>query len=264
LGKTDYFSRFQRTIMVNVGSKIHWLESVDSTNEELSRWLARDPGIREGTVLIAREQHSGRGTGGNSWLSEAGENLTCSFLLRPAFLAAPQQFYLNMAVSLAIHAAVRVCLPDHQVRIKWPNDIYVNNWKIAGILIRNSVSGNSIDHMVVGVGLNVNQTVFPAGIPHPGSLKLAGERPFDMEQVLEELLKQLNFQINRIERGDLQGCAIDYRKALFGFGRWLKFRYGGRELKARIYGTTESGQLLLETRDKERLECDMKEIEYLF
>ena len=159
---------------------------------------------------------------------------------------------------------MRSFIPDGQVKIKWPNDLYAGLSKVAGILIRNSITGNGINHSVVGIGLNVNQTVFQQDIPNPGSLKLSAGRSFDLEEVLEALLQNLNDQYERIRLGNLNACSANYRQALFGFERWLQFRYGDRGLTARIYGVTESGQLLLETRDGEQLACDMKEIQYVF
>jgi BirA family biotin operon repressor/biotin-[acetyl-CoA-carboxylase] ligase len=182
----------------------------------------------------------------------------------PDFLEAHQQFYLNMAVSLGVSHAVGSCLPGQKVEVKWPNDIYVKRNKLAGILLQNSISGNCIDHSIVGVGLNVNQTIFSPAITNPGSLRLFSGHDLDRKKVLQDLLKNLNAQYVRIMNGDLAGCASDYHDILYGLHQWLQYKHGDRELTARIIGIEETGQLILETKEKERLVCGVKEIEYLF
>ena len=119
------------------------LPSVDSTNNYAKNYIAKSSPI-DGTVILADEQFAGRGQSGNIWLSEAGKNLTFSIIYQTSFLLATEQFYLNMAISLGISAALAsILLPDSDlsVKIKWPNDIYVQNKKIAGILIENTISG---------------------------------------------------------------------------------------------------------------------------
>ncbi|HPH88516.1 MAG TPA: biotin--[acetyl-CoA-carboxylase] ligase, partial [Chitinophagales bacterium] len=150
------------------------LPSVDSTNTYAKSLIAKSSPI-DGTVILADEQFAGRGQSGNVWQSEAGKNLTFSIIYQTSFLLATEQFYLNMAVSLGIWSMVNSKLSIEKnkeltihdsrftTKIKWPNDIYVNNQKIAGILIENTISGMHLKHSVIGVGLNVNQEQFPYG-----------------------------------------------------------------------------------------------------
>lgn len=143
------------------------LDSCASTSTE----LAAMPQAPSGTVVATRCQTAGRGQRGNSWESEPGANLTFSLLLRPESISAQRQFEMSMLVSLAIVGVIDRLLPPYaRAHIKWPNDIYVDDRKICGILIENSLSGSRIDRAIVGVGLNVNQTVFLSDAPNPVSL----------------------------------------------------------------------------------------------
>lgn len=143
------------------------LPECPSTNDYASDLLAEIQPA-EGTVITARSQTAGRGQVGRGWESAPGQNLTMSVILYPKFLSAARQFDLNIAVSLAVFAVVEQYAAD--VTVKWPNDIYVGNKKIAGILIRNTVSGQNLQSAVVGIGLNVNQKIFLSNAPNPTSL----------------------------------------------------------------------------------------------
>ena len=131
--------------------------------------LIKNTEVAEGTVVLAKEQTSGRGQVNNTWESSYGDNLLMSIVLYPEFLHAGNQFLLSKFVSLAIVDFLSYYLEN--VTIKWPNDIYVGNKKIAGVLIENSLRGAFISSSVVGIGLNVNQTEFSSSIPNPTSLK---------------------------------------------------------------------------------------------
>ena len=125
---------------------------ISSTNTVAIELLKKEE-LPEGTIIWADEQTKGRGQRGNSWESEPGTNLTISIILFPHFLKAEDQFLLSKVTSLAItdYLANRF----NQVTIKWPNDIYVANDKIAGILIENSIIGSSFEYAVIGIGLNI-------------------------------------------------------------------------------------------------------------
>ncbi|MDE5927427.1 MAG: biotin--[acetyl-CoA-carboxylase] ligase, partial [Duncaniella sp.] len=142
-------------------------DTLPSTSSYLAGIAADAP---HGTVVMAREQTAGRGQRGNSWEAEPGCNITLSLLLRPEGLHPARQFVISQAVSLAIADLVShfVAAP---VSIKWPNDIYVDDRKICGILIENTITGTSIDRTIVGIGLNVNQTEFRSDAPNPVSMR---------------------------------------------------------------------------------------------
>ena len=141
-------------------------------------------------MVWADYQTAGRGQGTNRWESERGKNLTFSILLHPVDLPANRQFLLSMQVSLAICEALSEHIGD--LSIKWPNDIYWRNAKIAGILIENRLQGQVIRDSIVGVGLNVNQRQFQSDAPNPISLWQICEHETDREQLLKDILAALD------------------------------------------------------------------------
>lgn len=187
--------------------KIIHIEQTDSTN----RWLrslgykdSRIQGLTEGNnpeilkslkqnqslVVWAEYQTAGRGCGTNTWESERGKNLTFSVLLHPEDVRANRQFVISMQVSLALCEA----LGRHvgQLSIKWPNDIYWRDGKIAGILIENRLQGNMIRDCIVGIGLNVNQREFRSDAPNPVSLWQICEHEVGREELLDDFLQALS------------------------------------------------------------------------
>ena len=119
---------------------------------------------------MAVEQYAGRGQVGTQWESEKGKNLTASILLYPSFISPTNQFNLSIAVSLGIRDALHNILKQ-EVWIKWPNDIYVNNKKIGGILIENILQGSTWKYAIIGIGINVNQTAFSTDAKNPTSIR---------------------------------------------------------------------------------------------
>ena len=146
---------------------IIWLDSIDSTNEEARRRISTLDNL---SVVAVRCQTAGRGQGTNSWESAPGENLTFSVVLKNLDILPNQQIAISQITSLSI-----VEFLEHhgiEARIKLPNDIYVGAKKICGILIENSIRSNRIVWSIIGIGINVNQTIFPSSLPNPTSILL--------------------------------------------------------------------------------------------
>lgn len=162
--------------------KIVHIDETDSTN----RWL-REQGGEENVVVWADYQTAGRGCGTNHWESERGKNLTFSMLLHPHDVPAQKQLHISMAISLAVCEALGKYIGD--LSIKWPNDIYWRDGKIAGILIEQTLKGDYIKDCIIGVGLNVNQRVFHSNAPNPVSLWQITEQETDREHLLKEILQ---------------------------------------------------------------------------
>lgn len=182
------------------------LDEVDSTNTWLRNAAANlgDSGRGHGLVVRARRQNAGRGQRGNSWESEPGLNLTLSIFLRPEGVEPSAQFLISEAVAIAAVEAVAPVLDEAGLKaeVKWPNDIYVGNRKLAGILIEHSLSGHRIDWSIAGIGINVNQTVFRSDAPNPVSLAmLAGRDNIDMEPILSRFANATveNLRLSRDE-----------------------------------------------------------------
>ena len=163
--------------------KTIWLDTVDSTNSEALRRL---PEFESGTVIAAREQTAGRGQRGNTWFTEAGQNLTFSIVLKDMKLPATEAHLLNYLASVA----VAEFLDGYGVScsIKWPNDIFVGRGKICGILVENSLSGGEVAASVIGIGININQKEFPQ-LSNATSLFRCTGNEYDIEACLDAFLK---------------------------------------------------------------------------
>lgn len=151
-------------------------EEIDSTNSYLEREACN---MEAPVMVIAGRQTAGRGQRGNSWESEPGKNLTFSVLIRPEEFRAAEQFSISEAAALAITDF----LSQHGVSasVKWPNDIYVGDRKICGILIKHTLSGQHIGSTIIGAGVNINQTEFLSDAPNPVSLRQLTGRVYDLE-----------------------------------------------------------------------------------
>ena len=151
---------------------------VISTND-----VAAAGGYPHGTIITARSQTAGRGQRGNRWESASGENLMFSLVVRPAHIPPDRQFIISMMASLAASDALRGTGVD--CMLKWPNDLYVADRKIGGILIEHSVMGMQLTSSIIGIGINVGQTAFDSSLPNPTSVMLeTGDSRIVSRQVL--------------------------------------------------------------------------------
>ena len=235
------------------------LEEVDSTNNYAKQLIGDKE--EEGTVVLAHFQNEGKGQMGNYWESEARKNLLFSLILYPEFLEAGEQFYLSKIVSLALVEWLKAEVEN--VSIKWPNDIYVGNKKIAGILIENAIKGRFLDYSIVGVGLNLNQEQFCSDAPNPIALKQLSGKHYDADKVLRDLLNGFSFLLERLKQGDYKRIDEAYMRSLFRNKGWHLFRKEGKAFKAQIIGIGEFGQLQLELETGKLSEFMFKEVEFV-
>ena len=232
---------------------------LDSTNNYANQLVKEK--AAQGTVVLAHYQESGRGQVGNFWESERDKNLLFSVILYPGFLEAGKQFYISKAVSLALAELLKEQLND--VKIKWPNDIYVGEKKIAGILIENTVKGITLDSSIVGVGLNVNQERFFSDAPNPVSMKQLLKKDFDIQDILKAFLQKLENYIEVLREGRLEKVDAEYFRSLFRNEGFHTYRKDGKEFSARIAGIGSFGQLQLEEPDGNVTEYMFKEVEFV-
>ena len=228
-------------------SSIEWLDSCASTNSVLAGRADAPAGL----VIATREQTAGRGQRGNTWEAQPGANLTFSLLLRPAAIPAARQFELSMIVSLAIVDTVDAVLEDAgcplRAEIKWPNDIYVADRKICGILIENTLTGRSIDRSIVGIGLNVNQTVFLSDAPNLASLCGFTGRAYMLEPLLERLSDAILKSMSAYDAApDPDALTTRYMSRLWRrSGMWPFVTPGGERFEASIEHVGADGMLTL-------------------
>ena len=240
-------------------NRVH-LSETDSTNN-YARVLLRDKMPIEGTVVTTDNQTNGRGQRANLWVSEPNLNLTCSYILRPAFLAAKDQFLLSASVALSVFDVLSDELTDQSVKIKWPNDILVDEKKIAGILIENSLRGSNIDHSIVGIGMNVNQIQFTESL-NATSLKSILNRDFPIEDVLSLLNSKLEKRYLQLRQGQSQAILSLLNQNLFGFEEKRTLKVNGQEGQFIIRGARPSGELQLEHSDGRNTLHQHQEIEW--
>lgn len=232
-----------------VGKVFLHFPTLPSTNLYAQELLSKSK-PSEGTVISTFNQTAGRGQIGSSWISEPGSNLTLSVILYPSFLDIRRQFLLNQAVSLAVRDFVAKYVQKN-VFVKWPNDIYVEGRKIAGILLQSALAGNRMESVVAGVGVNVNQVHFPDDIPNPTSLRLETGEELDLEELSGALCLFLEQRYLQLKKDDFPVLQQDYRSALFGFQQKRKFQYpDGRSFEGKIIGIAETGKLLIERENR--------------
>jgi BirA family transcriptional regulator, biotin operon repressor / biotin---[acetyl-CoA-carboxylase] ligase len=244
-----------------LGNSIIRLNNVDSTNNYAKSLLKENKSVAEGTVIIAEMQEQGRGQYGNIWVSEDGMNLTFSIVLYPKFLKASEQFLLSQAVSLGIVD----CLKNHisvPVSIKWPNDILIEKQKVCGILIENNIMKDNLSECIVGIGLNVNQTVFPEYILNAASLKLIFQKNFDLENLLHEMLGCIEKYYLKLMQGHLDLIRESYLQNLFQYKTAAVYRIKNETVSGGIVGVNEMGQLQLRV-GNELITLNNKEVEFL-
>ena len=213
--------------------KIVHIDETDSTN----RWM-KENGEDE-MVVVADYQTAGRGCGQNSWESERGKNLLMSVLVHPKRVSARTQFIITQMVSVALCNTLEPLI-DKPVEIKWPNDIYVGDKKICGVLIENRLEGRRIRDCVIGIGLNVNQTEFLSDAPNPVSIKQLTGHDTDRDELLASFLNKLQ------HAADNKRIHLDYMRRLYRQKGLHPFMANGNRFMATIVGVNDEGRLMLQ------------------
>ncbi|MDE6450788.1 MAG: biotin--[acetyl-CoA-carboxylase] ligase [Odoribacter sp.] len=238
------------------GFEILEFDEVDSTNTVAEKMALSD--LKDKRVILTWRQTQGRGQATNRWESEPGKNIAMTVIFRPDGLEAGKQFAISMVIALG-------CLDfvSRYVRggtVKWPNDIYVGDRKIAGSLIEHRVAGACIQSSLCGIGLNVNQSFFLSDAPNPVSLKQLTGKELDLQQVLAELLECIGRRYARIK--DYVALETDFRKNMYracGIYGWSDVNGA---FQASVAGIDEYGQLILEDTEGRRRLYAFKEVKY--
>lgn len=235
---------------------IYHFDKLASTNDE-----AVKPTYAEGDIVWADVQSAGRGQRGHKWESREGENITFSAIFEPTFLPATKQFLLSEVVALAVVDAMRYY--GVGARIKWTNDIYVGDRKLAGILIEHKLSGVNISRTIAGIGLNVNQLEFSADLPNPVSMRQITRLELDCREVLERVAEKLMERYEMLRRGEEQQLQADYHELLYRRDalHWY-FLPDGKAFRGTIRGVEPSGALIVENEKGEQRSYLFKEIEF--
>ena len=197
----------------------------------------------EGAIFITNNQYGGRGQRGNTWTSAAGQNLTFSVVLRPAFLALTDQYMLNLFSALAVADFLRAT-GCNDVHVKWPNDVYLGDKKVCGILTESQIRGDTILYSVIGIGLNINQKEF--SISSATSVYLALGRELDLSAAIGDLARFLEARYLRLKAGGAEALKADYEASLYRRGTLHRFRSEQHgEFYGVISGIDSMGRLIV-------------------
>lgn len=251
--------------MNTTSNSIIILDEVGSTNSYLMDMLSSDQDLPQLFAVMARSQTSGRGQRGNSWFANPSSELTCSILLRDGSLSPSEQYAVCELAAYGLLKTIARYLPEEQKRklsIKWPNDIYFEDKKIAGILIEHSITGSVIDYSVLGIGLNLNETNFPPELPNPISLKQITGEDYNPEEVLRRLIKRFGFMLEEFLVGNYAEVHRNYMRRLYR--RKGLHRYTDHEgsFLASIKNVLPSGQIILEREDGTVSTYAFKEVQF--
>lgn len=230
--------------------KIVHIDETDSTN----RWL-KDHG--EGTMVVATDyQTAGKGCGSNAWESERGKNLTFSMLIHPDGIAAREQFRITEVVSVALCRTLQPYIYN-KVEIKWPNDIYVGDRKLCGILIENRLQGNVIVDCIIGIGLNVNQRVFLSDAPNPVSMYQLTGQELDRDELLKAFIENLDQEWQNKTNGS------KYRELLYRKGKDGLYEAKTGRFVAKLTDVLPDGRLLLVDEEGKEHAYAFKEVSFI-
>lgn len=236
------------------------IQETDSTNNYIKKLLSAQQ-IEEGTIVYTDFQTAGKGQRGNAWEAERGMNLTFSIIFYPNTLEANEQFVISQIVSLAVVDVLNKYTDG--ISIKWPNDIYWKERKICGILIENSLDGDTIKESVCGIGVNINQAIFKSNAPNPVSLKQITGKDFDLEVMLHDLQQSILYYYTIMTSGDANAIVARYKANLFRKDGYHLFNDGSSDFPARIKDVESDGMLVLETKERQEKRYAFKEVRYI-
>ena len=200
---------------------------------------------KHGQAWFAHDQTEGRGQQGKIWESKAGQNIALSIVLQPAKLFFQRQFFFSAVVANACYDFYKAYAGE-EIAIKWPNDIYWRDRKAGGILIENKLMGENWKWAVVGIGLNINQTVFGDGLINAVSLKQITGRSYDPISLAKTLHEQVFEKLNTVIEADLPGILMHYNERLFLKDKMARLKQGNIVFETCIKGVNEFGQMMTE------------------
>lgn len=209
-------------------------------------------------LLTTDFQTAGRGQRGTHWEAEAGQNLLFSFRFYPTFLRAAEQFALSEALALAVVYALQPL--GVEAEVKWPNDIYVGEKKLCGMLLEHTLTGKTIATTLTGVGVNVNQLSFRSDAPNPVSLRQLLGRSLDRAALLSEIILQFDTFYRDLERNGTTRLHAAYLQHLFRRDGFYPYRDAQGGFEARIVDVSPAGLLLLELPDGSQRTYAFKEV----
>lgn len=237
------------------------LAETDSTNSYVSSHAGE---LADMTMVVAEKQTAGRGQRGNSWESAPGMNLTFTLFFRPKAMAPSLQFAVSEATALAMVDFLSE--QEVKAKIKWPNDIYVGDKKIAGILIEHSITPTHIEHSRIGVGVNVNQLEFISDAPNPVSLAQITGKKFDLKELVLAAAEALKKRLEMLDsEGGIASIHGEFKDNLWRYdGKKYDFRRNNQIFQGIILDVSPKGPVTIMNCTTGRQESYFfKEIEFV-
>jgi BirA family biotin operon repressor/biotin-[acetyl-CoA-carboxylase] ligase len=228
-----------------IGEPFYELSEVDSSNNYAMRQVQSQM-AEHGSTWFVHYQNAGKGQRGKPWNAEPGQNLMMSVLLEPHFLSIDNQFLLNVAVALSCFNFFNEYAVDG-TSVKWPNDLYWRDRKAGGVLVENIIQGKEWKYAVVGIGININQTLFPAALPNPVSLKQITGKSFDPVVLAKVLCKQMEYFWNLLQQGKEEVLLLEYNNILYKLHEKVSFEKESAIFEARVEGVNRKGDLVVNT-----------------
>ena len=243
-----------------IGSKLLFFENLTSTNTKTA-YLLRSGELPEGSVIYTNYQSAGKGQSGNKWESEYGKNLLISIVLFPSMINPTDQFLISMTLSLGICDFLKRYISS--CFIKWPNDIYVNNDKIAGILIENAITGDKIEKTIAGIGININQRKFLSDAPNPVSLSLLTGSNFNLGICLDQLTSDIDKRYKQLISENFFQIRHEFVSNLYHLNEWSNYRDHSGPYIGRIITVFDDGRIEIEKQTGKVMEYFFKEVEFI-
>ncbi|MEE9373297.1 MAG: biotin--[acetyl-CoA-carboxylase] ligase [Saprospiraceae bacterium] len=240
--------------------KVIHFEEIDSTNEYAWNLISNN-NPNENAVIIADNQTHGKGQYGRNWETQQGKNITMTAIVKPYRLHIKDAFHLNIIVSVAIINILEKEM-DTKLKVKWPNDIYYNNNKLCGILIKNKVVDNKIKSSIIGIGINVNQESFDTHLLNPISMTMIKKRVFDKNQLALKVLDEIYSLFAKRKKESVTTLCKIYNTQLYRSGEMKKYIINGKNRTMIIEKVDASGILYLRDGEGEIIEISSG-IEYV-
>lgn len=239
---------------------IHFFDTLESTNLYAQEGI-KNKKIISNCTIAAKFQSSGKGQRSSKWMSKHGENLLFSLVLFHKNIYVDQAFYISKITSLALQEFLSN-MTEGQVKIKWPNDLYIGRRKVAGILIENNILGNKINTSVIGIGLNVNQSVFEPSI-NATSIFLESGQTYNLTELLESFIEYFRKWLKFYQTGEKKIISKKYISQLYGMGERRNFMDEDGIFNGKIIYVEENGQIRLRKENGFQKIYDVKEIQFI-
>ena len=244
--------------MPGIPNKLIILEKVDSTNN-YAMGMVQNGEAKSGTGVFAKEQTAGKGRRGKTWNSKSSENIILTVTVQMQWLPVQHQFQLSVAVALGCLDFFSRYIKEN-IKIKWPNDIFINDRKAGGILIENAIKGSLWQWAIIGLGLNINQEDFDEKIKAVSLKQITGLN-YDVIELAVELLETVIKRINQLKAGEFDNLLYEYNENLFCRDKTAKLKKGNIVFKTKIKKVNSFGELI--TKDAIERRFEFNEVEWL-